>query len=200
MNYTAAKEISSLLKIKRSTFTGTLIPITSIEDVSKHLKSLKKANPKARHICWAYRYQENGIISENSSDAGEPSGTAGTPILNTLRSKDMVQTVLFVLRIFGGVKLGKRGLIDAYGASALKTILALKPIRWEEKIRLIFTGQLSHYSDYYRFLEEFSGTIIADDSQLELKWTIEIPLNQSAAFMDAINGRFEGFVKVWKDE
>lgn len=200
MIYTVKTQVSTSLKVKRSTFTALLTPLNATEDVSTFLKSLKKANPRARHICWAYRFQQNGIIAESGSDAGEPSGTAGLPILNALRSGDIVQSALFVIRIFGGIKLGKRGLIDAYGESAIKTILAGDIIPWEEKTVVHFKGLISRYGDYLRILRECNGSIIADNSDNELKWVMEIPLNKYNVFQGIIDERFESSVKVWREE
>lgn len=90
------------------------------------LKGLKKEYPDATHICYAYKYfsmdklLESGeaVVNQNSSDAGEPSGTAGLPILSTINALDMDNVFVAVVRYFGGVKLGTAGLANAYKAAA----------------------------------------------------------------------------------
>ena len=87
MIYVPRETSESIYKEKRSIFTGIIQPVTAKGKADDFLKHCRKQNPKARHICWAYRIYEHGIIYENSSDAGEPSGTAGKPILNNLLKK-----------------------------------------------------------------------------------------------------------------
>lgn len=192
MIYTVAAESSALLKIKRSQFIGSVFPLADSDELGRRLKTLKKSNPKARHFCWAYRLQQNGQISENQSDAGEPGGTAGLPILQALQSANLVQCGTVVIRIFGGVKLGKRGLIDAYGQTAAESIAAAKIIPWEEKIQLILRGQLPNYGEYLRLLTSFRGSILADDSDAELVWTVELPEINGDDFRIAVRDRLNG--------
>ena len=104
----------SSFKIKRSEFIGFLDHISKTEHVIRNLKILKKKYHSARHICWAYRLDSGNELTENFSDGGEPSGSAGIPILNILRKNRIVNGAVFVIRYFGGVKLGKHGIIDAY--------------------------------------------------------------------------------------
>jgi putative IMPACT (imprinted ancient) family translation regulator len=100
-------------KEKRSRFIGILHPISTKEKVDILLKRCRKQHSNARHICWAYRFYDNGNFYENSSDAGEPSGTAGKPILNNLLKNNIGNCILTIIRIFGGIKLGKKGLTHA---------------------------------------------------------------------------------------
>jgi len=130
LSKTPSHKTRFVLKVKRSEFIGILKPFESLVDFQFFLKELRKEFHNARHICWAYRLADEEII-ENSSDAGEPSGSAGLPILNTLRSHDAVQTAIAVVRYFGGVKLGKKGLSDAYRNTA-DTLC--KDVQWKEWI------------------------------------------------------------------
>jgi len=89
-------------------------------DEFKSLQSkLKEQHPKANHIVWALRYlNEYKQIVENSSDDGEPKGAAGTPTLNCLRGKELINCALLTVRYFGGIKLGVGGMARAYGEAA----------------------------------------------------------------------------------
>jgi len=137
-------------------------------------------------------------MTENSSDAGEPAGTAGLPILHVLKSNNMAQCALLVVRIFGGIKLGKRGLIDAYGACATETISHATLIRWEEKIRLVLEGSKHYYSEFYHLVEQYRGTVIADYSSVEVKWLIEIPLLKEKSFTKTVCDQLAA--TVWREE
>ncbi len=117
-NFTAPrKNADAELTVKRSRFIGSVRIVLSAEHANEMIKSFPALYPKANHHCWAYRV---GIESplEHCSDAGEPAGTAGRPILGTIRRHSLDNTLIIVTRYFGGIKLGVRGLIDAYANAA----------------------------------------------------------------------------------
>ena len=105
------------LTVKRSRFIGSVRMALSADEAGAAIKAFPALYPKANHHCWAYRV---GISSplEHSSDAGEPAGTAGRPILGMIKRHCLDNTLVVVTRYFGGIKLGVRGLIDAYGEAA----------------------------------------------------------------------------------
>jgi uncharacterized YigZ family protein len=107
----------SELNEKNSKFLGFLFPCSSMDDFEQHLNDIKHKYPDATHYCYAYRV---GLqqLTEFANDDGEPGGTAGLPILNKLKSYDIQNACLVVIRYYGGTKLGKQGLIKAYGTCA----------------------------------------------------------------------------------
>ncbi len=119
--YSIEHQRTSTIKIRRSVFICTLEFVDSIETAKDFISRVSKENKTATHNCWAYILGEKGEIF-HCSDAGEPSGTAGKPMLNTLKSHCMTNIAAVVTRHFGGVKLGVRGLIEAYSASVKDTI------------------------------------------------------------------------------
>jgi uncharacterized YigZ family protein len=118
---TVEDKSQGLFRSKGSKFHAYCFPISDEIDVKKVVGALKTEHHKARHWCWAYRLNPDDPV-ERSNDDGEPGGTAGIPILNQLRSKELVDTAIVVVRYFGGTKLGVRGLIEAYGESASEAI------------------------------------------------------------------------------
>jgi len=106
-------------KIKGSRFIVTTSPIATEQQFKDILFRIQKAHPNANHHCWAWRL---GSERERSSDDGEPSGSAGEPILQRLRRADLVDSAVIVTRYFGGTKLGVGGLIRAYGGAAGEVI------------------------------------------------------------------------------
>jgi len=106
-------------KIKGSRFIVTTSPIEREEDVKGILLDLKKSHPNANHHCWAWRL---GDDRERSSDDGEPSGSAGEPILQRMRRAELVDSLVVVTRYFGGTKLGVGGLVRAYGGATGEAI------------------------------------------------------------------------------
>jgi len=120
------------LKIRRSRFIARLMPATSPEDAKAAITGVAAQHPMANHNCWAYVIGDRGEVF-HSSDAGEPSGTAGKPMLNVLQRHALTNVAAVVTRYFGGVKLGVRGLIEAYGQSVEE---ALALARLEPLVRL----------------------------------------------------------------
>ncbi len=109
-----------IIEIKKSKFIGQLFDVFSQEEISNILQELKKEHKKATHICYAYRISHP--FSEKAFDDGEPSGTAGKPILNVLQKQDKQNCLLVVIRYFGGIKLGAGGLVRAYSKTASETV------------------------------------------------------------------------------
>ena len=105
------------ITVKHSRFIASLRSVTRAEEVGAALKEISTLYPRATHYCYAYRLGAEAK-DEYASDAGEPGGTAGRPILGALKRHDLTNTLLVVTRYFGGVKLGVPGLISAYGDAA----------------------------------------------------------------------------------
>ena len=109
------------LEVKKSRFLGYASHARTWDDAKSYIEHVKSEHPKARHWCYGYCGGYNPV-NERCSDDGEPSGTAGAPILNALRGEGMSDSVCVVVRYFGGIKLGAGGLIRAYGAAARQVL------------------------------------------------------------------------------
>ena len=140
-NYSCSKNDTFNYKKLNSKFYSFIYSVTCHEDIKKHLNSLKGKYSDASHICYAYRLF-NGFTLLNeintndfSTDAGEPRGSSGPPILKILRRHNMVNVVVFIVRYFGGTKLGIPGLIEAYSESTEGLIK-------KENIRLWFPTKI----------------------------------------------------------
>ncbi len=118
---TINKSSEGVFKDKGSKFVSYAYPIKSENEVKPLLNKLKAEHTKARHFCWAFRLSPDRTIFKLNDD-GEPSGTAGRPILNTLLSTDLTNILVVVVRYFGGTLLGVPGLINAYKNAALAAI------------------------------------------------------------------------------
>lgn len=110
-----------LFRDKGSKFIGYAYPIKDEAEVKGILTNLRAEHPKARHVCWAFRLTPDRTIFRFNDD-GEPSGTAGRPILNTLLSADITNVLMVVVRYFGGTLLGVPGLINAYKCASIEAI------------------------------------------------------------------------------
>lgn len=128
--------VTNILEIKKSKFITLLIKIEDINNVDKYLNDIKKEYKDATHYCYAY------IIGnkEKASDDGEPSGTAGLPILNVLKRNNLNNILCVVIRYFGGIKLGAGGLLRAYSNSVSEALKVSNIIKYVPtlKIKIVF--------------------------------------------------------------
>lgn len=120
MTYQTPKaDVTARLEIKKSEFIAYAYPVNNREQAMFHVEQLREQYPDARHHCWAYIIGDpNNTTSAGFDDDGEPSGTAGRPILNVLQHKSIGNVIVIVVRYFGGIKLGAGGLTRAYAGSA----------------------------------------------------------------------------------
>ncbi|AGM04290.1 YigZ family protein [Amycolatopsis keratiniphila] len=123
------------IEIRRSRFLCALAPVTSEEAARSLIAARKKADPAARHHCHAFVLGADGR-TQRSSDDGEPAGTAGTPMLEVLRRRELTDTVAVVTRYFGGVLLGAGGLIRAYGQAVSEAVDVIG-VREYRRLRLV---------------------------------------------------------------
>ena len=176
MNYTLNSSNSATYKEKRSEFIGYSKPIKGVNDINIFVKNLKSKHPSSRHICWAYRVYINSDIIENSTDAGEPSGSAGLPILNTIKHHNIVNCGIFVVRFFGGIKLGKQGLINAYKTTAKLVIAGNMLHKWIPKSQYEINASVKYFGKITSIIKQNDGSIISDMTTEKLKLLIELPI------------------------
>ncbi len=115
---------TSELEVKKSKFLAFRYDLTAVEEVEQILTALRREHKKARHFCYAYVYSRDMVV-EKCSDDKEPSGTAGYPILNVIKKKELTNTLVVVVRYFGGIKLGAGGLTRAYTKAASSVLMIL---------------------------------------------------------------------------
>lgn len=153
-------ESEGLYKEKGSKFLAFAFPVSTEADVKMRLESLRKKYFDARHHCYAYRL---GVDGQNfrANDDGEPNHSAGDPILGQLRSKDLTNTLIVVVRYFGGVKLGVGGLIAAYRLAAEAALMNNRVVTKEITRRVRITYLHKNTAEVMRLVKEF---------QLEIKF------------------------------
>ena len=172
--FTVSKVGTYSLKLKRSQFISYVRYCDSLLDFRSWLSQIKKDHYDASHVCWAYRIQCDHELFQYSSDAGEPSGTAGAPILKILKQNNLIQCGLIVVRYFGGTKLGRKGLIDAYSNAAVNVVNNSNLMKWVNTKMYIITCPIKYYGELIRSFQKIDGKIIDDQSGENLNWTVEI--------------------------
>lgn len=168
-----------VLKERRSQFIATVVPAPTVEEAKKSIEAISKKYSDARHNCWAYRVGYPDTV-DHSSDDGEPSGSAGRPILGAILKANLFDLALVVTRYFGGVKLGVRGLIDAYSISAGEALALCQ--REERMVTVPFKFSCTY--DRYRDCLHHVTSLGIEDSWLNpsfdqaISVTMKVPLSQ----------------------
>jgi uncharacterized YigZ family protein len=183
--FTIEKESVAEFKDRGSRFLAYAFPIQNAEDFKKQRKKLKDDHPKAAHHCFAYRL---GLDKNNfrSSDDGEPSGTAGKPILAQIDSKELTNTAIIVVRYFGGTLLGVPGLINAYKMASLLA-LQLTPIIQKPVLKIYeLSFDYTLMNDVMMMVKRFECVIIENESHLFCRMVIGVPLKDELLFLDKV--------------
>lgn len=181
---TIAAPTQAEFKDKGSRFIAFAYPIRTVADVKKYLDSLKETHHKARHWCYAYRLGVDGM-QFRANDDGEPSGSAGRPILGQIDSAGVTDVLIVVVRYFGGTLLGVPGLINAYKeASALALAEAEVVEKNIEKTVWLKCGYPS-LNDAIRIAKQFQADILEQDLQLDCRLTVNLPLENYEACVAA---------------
>ena len=198
--YLPEKSQSNILKVKQSKFISYLRMCNSLQEFKSWLSQVKRDHYDSSHVCWAYAISRDHNVDYHCSDGGEPSGTAGQPILNIIKRNNLIQSGLVVVRYFGGVKLGKKGLIDAYGIAANSVILITPIIKWLKTIKYIITFPMDYFGEVYEHLSKIDGKILKDISADQCKWIIEIEIGRTSGLIQIIRNITGGFGKIEKIE
>jgi uncharacterized YigZ family protein len=168
-------------KDRGSKFIAYAFPVSSAEEFKQRLNDIKKEHPKATHHCFAYRIGADGNTFRVSDD-GEPSGSAGRPILGQIDSKQLTNTLVIVVRYFGGTLLGVPGLINAY-KSATAMALQLTPVVPKPiTTRYTLTFDYTLMNDVMAVIKACQGAIVINEAQLFCKLVTDIPLTRLDEF------------------
>ena len=165
---TISEKITNELIIKNSKFITIIYPITSIENIQGLIDETKLVYPKATHYCYAY------IINDikRSSDDKEPSGTAGTPMLNVLTKENYTNILVITVRYFGGIKLGAGGLVRAYSKSVKEALNIATTIDLELGYRVQITASYSKQKELDYLLK--NALIIKKEYQEKIEYEVLI--------------------------
>ncbi len=168
---TVARLSEGLYKEKMSKFISFAVPVSTLDEVKEALARYQKEYYDARHVCWAYMLGA-ARTEFRANDNGEPSGTAGKPILGQINSFGLTNVLIVVVRYFGGIKLGTSGLIEAYRAAAAEAIRANEIIEClvEDDVRIFF--EYPFMNDVMRIVKEENVAIISQYFDLDCDMTL----------------------------
>jgi uncharacterized YigZ family protein len=173
--HTIEKPSTAEFKDRGSRFLAYAFPIASAEEFKKRIRELREEHPKAAHHCFAYRIGTDGN-NFRAGDDGEPSGSAGKPILGQIDSKGLTNLAVVVVRYFGGTLLGVPGLINAYKTAASLALqltpIIKKPVLAVYEIEFDYTRM----NDIMMVIKRFGCIILQNETQLFCRMVIGIPM------------------------
>lgn len=158
---------------KRSKFLAFAIPVESVDEIKHHVAEYQKEYYDARHVCYAYMLGAERT-EFRANDNGEPSGTAGKPILGQINSNELTNILVIVVRYFGGIKLGTSGLIVAYRQAALEAIENAEVIEKTVDEDVVFMFEYPFLNDVMRIVKEENPQIIAQGYDSDCNMTLRI--------------------------
>ncbi|RSX54991.1 IMPACT family member YigZ [Bifidobacterium dolichotidis] len=182
---------------KKSEFIGDACHVESFEDALAFVQSIRDQHPKARHVAWAVVCtDENGNASERMSDDGEPSGTAGKPILEVLRMNELTNVAVTVTRYFGGILLGSGGLTRAYSTGASIAVKAAQQAQIVPCSAYHTTIEYTQLGQMQRLLQQMDGEQRDAEFTDRVSLTAVVPSDRAQVFEDQVRESFNATVSL----
>lgn len=195
------KEIKSattgVYKEKGSKFIAYSFPVHSEENVKEKLEEVKKLEHSARHHCYAYILKPDKS-AQRANDDGEPSSTAGKPILGQILSNDLTNILIIVVRYFGGVKLGVPGLIRSYKTAALDAISNSEIITKIIKEQFAVSFKYPQMNEVMRLVKEYNLDVVNTDFQIECNLIFAVAKSKSEEVVETFKKNYELTIKYLK--
>lgn len=171
---------------KRSKFLAFAFPVSTVEEIKAILDEYQKRYYNARHVCYAYMLGHERLTFR-ANDNGEPSGTAGKPILGQINSNELTDILILVVRYFGGVKLGTSGLIQAYKAAAAEAIAAATIVQKTVDLQVTVAFEYTLMNAIMRVVKEEEPAIVNQAFDNDCLMTLSI----RASLMPRLRQRLE---------
>ncbi len=165
---------------KRSKFLGFAFPVSSVDEAKAIVARMQKTYYDARHVCWAYMLGSARDLSQ-SNDNGEPSGTAGKPILGQINSLGLTNVLVVVVRYFGGIKLGTSGLIVAYRTAARMALEAAGSVERHDRARVRFHFPYPAMNAAMKLTKDFDVDVVEREFDNTCTLTLEINADSAPA-------------------
>ena len=183
----------------RSKFISYAVPVRSVEEVKEELAKYRKEYYDARHVCWAYMLGPDRKTFR-ANDDGEPSSTAGKPILGQINSNELTDILILVIRYFGGIELGTSGLIVAYRTAAAEAIAAatIEERTVDEDITVVF--EYPYLNSIMRIVKEDAPTVIAQKFDMDCEMTLRIRKGEAERLKNRLAKVETAYLKELDDE
>lgn len=176
----------SELVVKKSRFIARVRRVATRAEAMACIEEFHLQHPQARHLCWAYLFGPETSSSAAMNDDGEPSGTAGRPILNVIQHKKISDTLIMVVRYFGGIKLGTGGLTRAYSASAEAVLQICPRQRFEAMQEYRLAIEFSQETALRHWLQLHHGQLLESEYGAVVVMRLSIPQSMASQLDDYI--------------
>ena len=173
--------------VKKSRFIGFAAPCLNESEVMNVLRAIHAKHCNANHLAFAYKVFDSKQTITRFNDAGEPKGTAGKPILAHIEGKDLINTVIAVIRYFGGIKLGAGGLVRAYGTTTKNVLECCNIITYTSLETFTLSIGYQSLNTVQHELKNLGGQIISQDFGAQIELVIQIPADKLIAFQKRFN-------------
>lgn len=171
---TVEGESEGIYKEKGSRFLGFARPVETERQVRDYMEDLKKKYHDARHHCYAFIIGTGSQAYFRANDAGEPNHSAGVPILGQIRSKGLTNTMVAVVRYFGGTKLGVPGLVNAYKTAAADALANARIVEKTVRQKLALRFSYDQMNEAMRLVKEFDMEIFDQEFQMDCRMTVGV--------------------------
>lgn len=177
------------IEIKKSRFIGYAKKVLSRQEAMEYVSELRDMYPDARHVCWGYVVGDpNNSTNSGCNDDGEPSGTAGKPILSQINYSNIGNVIVVSVRYFGGIRLGAGGLVRAYRESAQKALLALQTVEYVPLSEVNLVCPFNEESQIRRIIDSLSGEISDISYASGVEMIIKLPDSSIAQLQESLMG------------
>ena len=193
--FTVNGETENVVIIERSKFICNIKGIENEEEAKDYVEIIRKRHSLANHCCYAYIADDKGLI-QKFSDAGEPQGTAGLPMLEVLKNKKIFKAVAVVTRYFGGIKLGTGGLTRAYGGSVSDCLSKAKIGKMVMSNLLGVSPDYEGYSRLLKVLSDENVLVVSTEFENLVNVKIAVKSNYISEFKNKILNAFNGKIEI----
>ncbi len=177
--------------VRKSRFIGEARKVNGSEAARNRVKELRQEHSRAGHVAWAYVLGKDAAL-KGLSDAGEPRGTAGRPIIDPITGGNLTDTLVTVVRYFGGVKLGTGGLTSAYGRSSRGALAAMPRILLIERVRVELDIKYPIYENIIRLTKEANGLVLEEKFESSIALVVNIPISSLEYFRQKVGDAGSG--------
>lgn len=182
-----AATVESATEEKNSDFLTFLHPVTSREEAMEHIEMYRKKYPDANHVCWAYVIGNTRQPKTQAfSDDGEPSGTAGKPMLHVLTERDVGNSLAVVVRYFGGVKLGAGGLVRAYSGAVSDAVNHAELVQVTPSVQMQILVDFAKETKIRHIVNQYQGQILNVDYAARVTLDISLAAAQAELFVQQV--------------
>ncbi|WP_166268027.1 IMPACT family protein [Marinobacter caseinilyticus] len=172
-------------EIKKSRFIARVYAVASRAEVKAWVETAHKDHPDARHVCWGYQIGRPGSAAEAAmNDDGEPSGTAGKPILNVIQHKDMGDVLVVVIRYFGGTKLGAGGLVRAYAGAAESVLSEVDRVVQKTMAAVVVSMSFADEQPLRHWCDLHHASVDEIDYGVPVRATVGVPADRLASLIE----------------